>query len=32
MTYQSNLDITEQSVTIGLVGLRIVELVYGTGP
>ena len=32
MTYPSNLDITEQSATIGLVGLRTVELVYGTGP
>ena len=31
MTYPSNLDITEQSATIGFVGLRTVELVYGTG-
>ena len=32
MTYPSNLDITEQSANIGLVELRTVELVYGTGP
>ena len=32
MTYPSNLDITEQSESIELVGLRTVELVYGTGP
>ena len=32
MTYPSNLDIIEQSATVGLVGLRTVELVYGTEP
>ena len=32
MTNPSTLDITKQSATIGLVGLRTVELVYGTGP